>query len=36
MKENKDDEELFKQYQNMSRSMKGLQGAGKWYALKSY
>jgi len=35
MKENKyDDDRFFRQYSQMSRSLKGLDGAGEWYVLK--
>ena len=35
MKENKyDDEAFFNQYNQMSRSVKGLSGAGEWHELK--
>ncbi|CAG9621308.1 class I SAM-dependent methyltransferase [Sutcliffiella rhizosphaerae] len=35
MKQNKyDNQHFFKQYQQMSRSIKGLEGAGEWHALK--
>ena len=35
MKENKyDDEQFFKKYSEMDRSLKGLQGAGEWPALE--
>lgn len=35
MKENKyDDENFFKQYSRMQRSIDGLEGAGEWYALR--
>ena len=36
MKENKyDDPAFFKQYSKMSRSQKGLEGAGEWYVLRT-
>ncbi|SMP20652.1 class I SAM-dependent methyltransferase [Flavobacterium hercynium] len=35
MKENKYDEvSFFEQYEKMSRSQKGLEGAGEWHVLK--
>lgn len=35
MKENRyDDEVFFKKYGEMTRSKKGLQGAGEWHALR--
>lgn len=36
MKQNKYDEQtFFDQYKNMDRSIKGLEGAGEWHALKN-
>jgi hypothetical protein len=36
VKENKyDDKIFFDKYSNMERSIKGLEGAGEWYELKS-